>query len=163
METQKLNLFIVDDNKLLATDLKLFLENRFGTDLNITSFYDGESCLKMIDEHTSIVILDYNLNGKNGLETLKAIKEINPKTEVIMLSGNEDIAVAIQTFRAGAKDYVIKGDSDWKKITKIVNQILLAPINILVREFKVTKFVAIFFLTFVIMAVVVIVACHNMK
>lgn len=158
-----MNLFIVDDNKLLATDLKLFLENRFGSDLSISHFCDGESCLEMVDELTSIVILDYNLEGKNGLEILKAIKAINPKTEVIMLSGNEDIAIAIQTFRAGAKDYVVKGRSDWKKITKIINVILLAPINLLIREFRFTKYVAIFFLTFAIMAVVVIVACSVMK
>jgi DNA-binding NarL/FixJ family response regulator len=155
METQKLNLFIVDDNKLLATDLKFFLENKFGTELIITNFSDGESCLKKVTDQTNIVILDYFLEGKNGLEILKAIKRINPQTEVIMLSGNENIAIAIQTFRAGAKDYVVKGSSDFKKITKIITQILLAPINLIVREFGVSKFVAIFLLTFVIMGVVV--------
>lgn len=163
MEIQKLNLFIVDDNKLLATDLKLFLENKFEAELNISNFSDGESCLKMVNEQTNIVILDYFLNGKNGLETLKAIKAINPNTEVIMLSGNEDIAVAIQTFRAGAKDYVVKGSGSWKKITNIVTQILLAPIHLIVREFGVSKFVAIFFLTFFVMGVVVAVAISMMQ
>lgn len=163
MKNQKLNLFIVDDNKLLAADLKLFLENRFGTDLNISKFNDGESCLKMVDDLTSIVILDYNLEGQNGLEILKAIKAINPNTEVVMLSGNEDIAIAIQTFRAGAKDYVVKGTGSWRKLTSIVTKILLAPINLIVREFGVSKFVAIFFLTFIIMGVVVAIAINTMK
>lgn len=154
MEKQGINLFIVDDSKLQATDLKHFLQNRFGADINISTFNDGESCIEKIDNDTHIVILDYTMEGKNGLEVLKEIKLINPKTEVIMLSGNEDMAVAIQTFRSGAKDYVIKGQGSWKKVTKLVQNIIMEPIRIMVREFGISKFVAIFLLTFVTMGVV---------
>lgn len=163
MEKQGINLFIVDDNKLLAIDLKYFLQNRFGADVNISTFTDGESCLEKVDKDTHIVILDYYMDGINGLEVLKAIKEINPKTEVIMLSGNEDMAVAIQTFRSGAKDYVIKGNGAWKKLTKLVEIIIMEPIRIIVREFGVSKFVAIFLLTFATMGVVTLTVLQMMK
>lgn len=162
METQRLNLFIVDDNKSMVAALKQFLQNKFGANINITTFYDGESCLEKINEYTDVVILDHYLNGKNGLEVLKEIKEINPKTEVIMLSSNEDIALAIQSFRAGAKDYVIKGPSSWKKLTKLVHHVITEPIRIIVREFGVSKFVAIFLLTFLTMGAVVFFVLHNM-
>lgn len=135
METQGINLFIVDDNRLLASDLKIFLQNRFGSDLIITTFQDGDSCLKNIDCSVHVVILDYFMEGKNGLEILKAIKSINPKTEVIMLSNNDDIAIAIETFRAGAKDYIIKGDDAWKKVMKIVDKIIAKPIRVIVKGF----------------------------
>jgi DNA-binding NtrC family response regulator len=162
METKRINLFIVDDNKSLVTALKQFLENKFGPNINISTFYDGESCLEKINQYTDIVILDHFLNGKNGLEVLKEIKEINPKTEVIMLTSNEDIALAIQSFRAGAKDYIVKGPSSWKKLTKLVHYVITAPIRIIVREFGVSKFVAIFLLTFLTMGVVVFIVLHNM-
>jgi len=162
METQKLNLFIVDDNKSMVAALKQFLLNKFGANINITTFYDGESCLEKINQYTDMVILDHYLNGKNGLEVLKEIKEINPKTEVIMLSSNEDIALAIQSFRAGAKDYVIKGPSSWKKLTKLVNHIISEPIRIIVREFGVSKFMAIFLLTFLTMGAVVFFVLQSM-
>ncbi len=162
METQRLNLFIVDDNKSMVAALKQFLQNKFGANINITTFYDGESCLEKINEYTDVVILDHYLNGKNGLEVLKEIKEINPKTEVIMLSSNEDIALAIQSFRAGAKDYIIKGPSSWKKLTKLVHHVITEPIRIIVREFGVSKFVAIFLLTFLTMGAVVFFVLHNM-
>jgi DNA-binding NarL/FixJ family response regulator len=155
METQGINLFIVDDNKLMVADLKYYLQNRFGVSVRISTFSDGESCLEKIDKDTHIVILDYFLDGKNGLEILKLIKEVNPKTEVIMLSSNEDIVLAIESFRNGATDYVVKGQGSWKKITKLVNYIITEPIRILVREFGVTKFTAIFLLTFVSMGIVV--------
>jgi len=115
METQGINLFIVDDDKLMVTALKTFLQNRFGMSVKISTFNDGDSCLKKVNNETEIVILDYSMEGKNGLETLRSIKDINPKTEVIMLSGNEDVAVAVESFRMGAKDYVIKGQGSWKK------------------------------------------------
>lgn len=155
METQGLNLFIVDDNKSMVTMLKNYLSNRFGAGIKISTFYDGESCLEKINKQTHIVILDYFLNGRNGLEILKSIKEINPKTEVIMLSSNEDIGLAIESFREGATDYVVKGPSSWKKVTKLVNKIITEPIRAMVREFGIPKFMAIFFLTFIAMGAVV--------
>lgn len=161
MKTQGLNLFIVDDNELLITDLKYYLQNKFGMSIKISTFLDGESCLEKVDKNTHVVILDHFLNGKNGLEVLKQIKEINPETEVIMYSGNEDIGLAIETFRAGATDYVIKGQGALKKISTLVNYILTAPIRLIVREFKVSKYMAIFLTTFLLMAAVVVYALYK--
>ncbi len=156
METQGLNLFIVDDNKLVVQTLRAYLQDRFGKNLNIETFADGESCLQQVKGDTHIVILDYFMEGKNGLEVLKSIKEINPKTEVIMLSGNEDMAVAVETFRAGAKDYVVKGIGSKNKITNLIYNIITEPIRIMVREFGISKYLAMFILTFLGIGVVVI-------
>lgn len=163
METQGLNLFIVDDNKLAVADLQYYLQNKFGTSVNISTFNDGESCLAKVDKDTHIVILDYFMDGKNGLDTLKSIKTINPKTEVIMLSGNEDIALAIATFRAGAKDYVVKGEGALKKVTKVVHYIITAPMRLLVDEFRVSKYMAIFLITFVVMGIAVVIGIQFLK
>jgi two-component system, NtrC family, response regulator AtoC len=163
METQGLNLFIVDDNKLMVSTLKDYLQNRFGLGIRISTFHDGESCIAKVDKETHIVILDYFMKGKNGLDTLKSIKAINPKTEVIMLSGNEDMALVIDSFRAGANDYVVKGTGAWKKISRVVNHIITAPIRLMVKEFGVSKYFAIFILTFVIMGLVVVLALNLLK
>lgn len=80
METRTLNLFIVDDNQLTVVALKHYIQNKFGKGIKISTFYDGESCIKEVNKNTDLVILDYFLGGKNGLEILKEIKEINPKT-----------------------------------------------------------------------------------
>lgn len=163
MTKQGMNLFIVDDDKLVVSDLKIYLNYRFGNDLNISSFYDGESCLKKVDKDTDIVILDYSLNGENGVEILKKIKDINPKVEVIILTSHEDISLAIQSFRNGASDYVIKGDGALKKIKKIVYHIITEPIRIIIKEFGVSKYMAIFFLTFVTMGIAVAYTLFLMK
>ena len=155
MKTQETNLFIVDDDVLMLTALKHYLYNRFGNGLRISTFTDGESCLKKVDEETDIVILDYHMEGKNGLDVLKSIKSTNPKTEVIMLSSNEDKGVVLETFKVGAKDYIIKGQGAWRQLTSIVNYIVTEPIRIMVEEFGVSKFMAIFLMTFITMATVV--------
>ncbi len=155
MEAQGLNLFIVDDNTSMVTGLKHYIQSRFGKGVNVSTFNSGEDCLEKVDKNTHIVILDYFMDGKNGLETLKEIKEINPKTEVIMLSSNEDIGLRIESFKVGARDYVIKGPTSWKKLTMLVNHIITTPIRIIVREFGVSKFVAIFLMTFITMGLVV--------
>lgn len=155
MQTQGLNLFIVDDNKSMVAGLKQYIQNKFGNSVNISTFYSGESCLEKVDKNTHIVILDYFLDEKNGLETLKEIKEINPDTEVIMLSSNDDIGLRIESFKVGATDYVIKGPSSWKKITMVIHHIITTPIRIIVREFGVSKFMAIFLMTFITMGLIV--------
>jgi len=163
METQGINLFLVDDNKLMVADLRNHLNTKFGVSVQISTFDSGESCLEKVDKDTHIVILDYYMQGQNGLEILESIKAINPKTEVIMLSSNEDIVLAIESFRKGAKDYVIKGQGSWKKITRLVNYIITEPIRIMVKEFRVTKYTAIFLLTFVLMGIVVAFVLHGMR
>ncbi len=160
METQGTNIFIVDDNKLIGLSLKHYLEKRFGRTVNVSVFYEGESCLRKINEKTDIVILDYFLDGikknaKNGVEILKSIKKINSRTEVIMFTSNEKMGTAIEALRAGATDYVIKGDRAINKLLSVVNKIITEPIRLMVREYGVVKFLIIFFLVFATMAVVV--------
>jgi DNA-binding NarL/FixJ family response regulator len=163
MKTQGTNLFIVDDNELVLIDLKYYLINKFGANLQISTFSNGESCLEKIDAQTDIVILDYFLEGKNGLEVLKSIKDINPKTEVIMFTSNENTGMAIESFRTGAKDYVIKGRGSINKIYNLVYHIITEPIRMIVREFGVSKYVAIFLMTFVTMGLVVYFVLVSMK
>ena len=99
MENGKINLFIVADNALVVNGLKHYIQKRFGTWINIFGFYDRKSCLKKVDGSTGVVVLDHFINGKPGIETLKSIKAINPLTEVIMHSSNEEVAELIHAFR----------------------------------------------------------------
>lgn len=158
MEDKKLNLFIVNNDPLLISTLKAYLEDRFKNSLKISTFTDWENCLTAVSEDTDIVILDYFLKNKNvGLKVLKAIKKINPITEVIMFSSNQDLAQAIDSIRLGAKDSIIKGrKGSLRKIISLVGKIVQAPIRILVKEFGVSKYLAIFLMTFFTMCLIVL-------
>lgn len=59
-------------------------------------------------ERPSIVLTDIKMPGMNGIEVLKRIKEINPTTEVIVITGHGDMDLAIQALNLDATDFINK-------------------------------------------------------
>jgi DNA-binding NtrC family response regulator len=55
-----------------------------------------------------ITFLDIDIPEPNGIETLKAIREFNPKAKVVMVTGISDIETVNQAVRLGAFGYVVK-------------------------------------------------------
>ena len=157
MNSRSFNLFIVDENPYVLNGLNKYLNNRFGNRINVSTFNSSESVLKMINKKTNIVVLKYNMNG-SGNDVLKSIKEINPLTEVIMLSSNEEVGVAIDSFRNGATDFVIGGNNAWKRISNDIHSIVDYPVRILINQFGISKYVAAFILSFISMGIVVVIA-----
>ncbi len=71
----------------------------------------GEAAVELLTNgrvNVDVVVLDVRMPGMDGIETLKAIKSINPLIEVIMLSGHARLAVAQQGMELGAFDYLMK-------------------------------------------------------
>lgn len=163
MNTKELNISIVEDNETIGKQLKDYLVKRFGSCIRVSTFRNGESCLDEVDSNTHVVILNHSLEGTNGLEVLKSIKEINTNTEVIMLSDREDIALAIESFQAGANNTVVKGTGSRKKVSVLVKRILMAPIRIIVIELGLSQRIAMFLMSFVTVGIVVLSALYIMK
>ncbi|MGE0638245.1 MAG: response regulator [Bacteroidia bacterium] len=148
MTTSGLNLFIVDDSPDVAESLRSYLNNRFGNNLSISTFISGAEALQSVDKETGIVILDFHLVGEDGNKTLEAIKAINPNTEVIMLSSNEDVGLAIDAFRKGASDVIIKGKNSNRKLHSVIYGIVTYPVRVMEHDWGINKYVAMFLLTF---------------
>lgn len=153
MEDQKL--YILEDNIISATALKRFLNLKFGENLEITTFIDGASLLAEVDANTAIVIIDYDLKGEQSDKLLIAIKNINPKTEVIILSNNEDIGLAIETFRKGANSIVMKGQHTHRILASRIYKIITYPAELLVSTLGINKMLALFILCVVYIGIVV--------
>ena len=69
----------------------------------------GEEALEIIQkEHMDIALLDVQMPGMNGQETLCEIKKLMPTIEVIMLTGQADMEIAQTGIESGAFDYVLK-------------------------------------------------------
>lgn len=148
MTNKGMNLFIVDSNKQQADQLENALYNRFGTSLNISTYYTGEICLKKVDQSTQFVILSYFFSGANGNEILKSIKAINPKTEVIMLSSNDEIITMVESYRQGATDYIVRDDMAWRKIVPHIYRKVSEPIRRLGKEYGPLAYIAMFLIAF---------------
>ncbi len=116
-------IFIVDDDPILAEMLKDHLVKM--TSYEVKVFNTGEEILKSMNELPGIVFLDFYLdsvdkNAMNGLEVLHEIKKISPETDVVMLSGQDKIEVAVKTMQYGAFDYIVKGESSFYRAEKVV-------------------------------------------
>lgn len=125
-DENKIKIFLVDDDALYLKSLQIeFLEH---ADFSIETYATGELCLKNLSRNPDIIVLDYHLDGidetaMNGLETLDKIKESNPDIPVIMLSSQDKIEVAINCMHHRASDYVVKSETAFMRLRKIITTI----------------------------------------
>lgn len=105
-EMTGINILIVEDEQKIADSLKQGLsENGFYTQVA----YDGLAGLRLFKHGIfGLVVLDINLPGMNGYELCKAIRQIDPKVPVMMLTAMSTVDDKIEGFDAGADDYIIK-------------------------------------------------------
>jgi len=122
----KIKLFLVDDDAVFLKLLEIeFLDHG---DFDIETYATGELCMENISSNPDVIILDYYLDGinrdaMNGLDTLDKIKASNPAFPVIMLSSQDRIDVAINCMHHKATDYVVKSETAFMRLQKIIDTI----------------------------------------
>jgi len=101
------------------------LNTKIGKDYTCQTVSSGETCIEKIHSlQPDIVILDHDLAGQlDGLQTLKQIRKLSPKTTVIMFSGQENVQRAVDILNSGAYDYVVKGDNAILRVKNILKNI----------------------------------------
>jgi two-component system OmpR family response regulator len=125
MSDKKL-LFIVDDDALFLSSLRIEFEQN--SEFNVETFATGELCVQNLGKNPSMVILDYHLDGvthgaQNGLETLDKIRSFNPLIPVVILSSQDKIEVAVECMRHKAFDYIVKSETVFVRLHKIIDTI----------------------------------------
>lgn len=104
----KIKVLLVDDEAPFVDALaeRLTLRN-----FTVKTAESGNRCLEILDEapqETDVVVLDLQMPGLSGLDTLKGIKERTPLIQVILLSGHATVESAIQGMKRGAFDFLLK-------------------------------------------------------
>ncbi len=143
-------IFVVEDNKIYNKLVVNFLEKNGYT--NVRSFYSGEDCLRNLKQNPMVVIQDYLLEGVNGITVLKKAKKLNPETEFIFLSGQDNMEVAINTMKYGAFDYIIKDKVTLDKVLDKISKII--ALKKLGKSHKQTKAFMLLFLTIIVLMVI---------
>ena len=120
--SDKTLVYVVDDEPLQRDMLKDHLSKM--SKYEIHDFPTGEECLAAAKVRIpQIVFLDYNLNSQirdamDGIDVLKEVKNIYPEMEVVMISGQDRIDVAVNTMKYGAFDYIVKGEGSFLRAEK---------------------------------------------
>ena len=105
-------LALVDDDLTYMEYLSVWLSSR---GFSVDQFGSGTALLEGLRRGIApdAVLLDVQMPDLNGLDTLKAIRQVHPTAQVIMLSGRNVPATIVEAVRLGAADYVLKpGDPD---------------------------------------------------
>ena len=123
---KRIKLFLVDDDAVFLKLLEIeFLEHG---DFIIETFATGELCIENLHHNPDIIILDYHLDGidknaMNGIVTLDKIKAYNQDIPVIILSCQDKIDVAVNCMHHRAFDYVVKSETAFMRMQKIITTI----------------------------------------
>jgi len=155
---KEIGIFIVEDNEVFSQTLKSDIETSFvKLPVKVQSFGTGEACMKRFNEaKPQVVILDYHLNGKNpdaadGIKVLDWIKKENIDTNVIMLTQDDNIDIALKSFRHGASDYVVKSETVFRKI----NYSLLYQYKMMEANHNAARYKQILFVTVLCIIIVI--------
>jgi two-component system response regulator HydG len=99
-------ILIIDDDVDTCTLLSAFLAKKgFETDVA----YSGNKGLQKFKSGAfDLIISDYRLGDKEGLEILKEAKQIKPEVRLIIITGYSDIKTAVKVIKEGAFDYISK-------------------------------------------------------
>ncbi len=104
------SVLIVDDDRQFSGELTRFL----GDDFSIsTASSPTEAMAEISRVRPKLILLDFTLPVMTGLEFLKLVKRRFADLPVIMLTGERDSDTIIETMKAGATDFVIKGTEDF--------------------------------------------------
>jgi len=138
-------IFIVDDNEIYSMMLDYILSK--DSIYKFVSFRSGGECIENLYLKPEIIILDYEMPGLNGYDTLLEIKKQDPHIHVVILTSREDELLKEKLLRAGADDYVLKqghGETQIiERIEGILNKEGLESVNSWVVKNKLLYFVLI--------------------
>ena len=105
-----LKILLIDDEagirKLLSISLR-------GEGYDVITAKNGKRGIELFEQEApSIVLTDIKMPGTDGIGVLKRIKEINPETEVIVITGDGDMKLAVKSLQLDASDFITKPISE---------------------------------------------------
>jgi signal transduction histidine kinase/FixJ family two-component response regulator len=108
--TTKETILLVDDEAGIRSLLRISLAD---LGFHVLTAADGRQALELFHAHNpAIVLTDIKMPGMDGIELLGAIKQENPATEVIMITGHGDMELAIKSLKMDATDFITKPIND---------------------------------------------------
>lgn len=135
-------IFIVEDDPWYGKFLQHHLS--LNPDYEVHLFENGKDCIDNLNQNPNVVCMDYGLPDITGDKLLNKVHKLKPEIPVIVISAQEEIAVAVDLLKAGANDYIIKDtytkDILWKAILRIKEKDGLKQEVIELKEMLIDKY-----------------------
>lgn len=116
METPRTTVWLIEDDpsfrqsvlSVLETEPALHCPVSFSSVEDALILFDSEQYLEPDMPRPDVILLDINLPGASGLESIRTLKERSPQTRVVMLTIHDDAGTIFEAFRQGASGYLPK-------------------------------------------------------
>jgi len=116
-------ILIADDHPVVRKGLKDILSGAMGR-IEFGEAVDAEQTIAESKKaNWDLIVLDLSMPGRSGLDTLRQIRHINPKSPILVLSMHSESQFALRAIRAGASSYLSK-DAELDELLKAVNAVL---------------------------------------
>jgi CheY-like chemotaxis protein len=122
-------IFVVEDNLIYQNLIAKELES---VSRNIHFYTNGESCLDDLAKKPSVIVMDYNLDGKlNGLDTIQRVRDINPEVYVILFSSQKGLNTKEVFLQYGSFDFLEKNSLSLRTLRHMVDSVTSAAVKTL--------------------------------
>lgn len=107
-------LVVDDDASILGVVAEVLEDDGYG----VITAASGEEALEMVkNHHFALVMTDIRLPGINGVEVLENVKQLSPRTHVIVITSHASLETSIDAIKHGAYDYLLKPFEDLSLIS----------------------------------------------
>jgi two-component system, NarL family, invasion response regulator UvrY len=106
--TYTINVLIADDHQIVRTGLAQFIDDE--ADMQVAAqAATGDEVLALVrTQDFAVVLMDISMPHKNGIDTLRILRQSHPALPVLILSGYPEAQYAVNLLRAGANGYIAK-------------------------------------------------------
>jgi len=117
--TFKLKALIADDSSLMRKILRGILEKEnFEV---VGEAKDGEEAIQLCRQHMpNLLTLDIAMPGKDGLVTLREVKQLSSDIKVVMITSNDKHDIILEALKQGADNYITK-PYEPEKVARVIN------------------------------------------
>ena len=106
MNDQAIHILVAEDEDNLRSQIAAWLNDE---GFSVDQAVDGREAVQKIQSgDVDVAMIDVRMPGSNGLEVLRYIKKNSPHTEVVMMTAMQDISMAVEAMKLGARDYLSK-------------------------------------------------------
>ncbi len=126
MENEKYRVLLVEDNKDFAKLVRVYLQRYDKDKFDITWKENYTDTFKELEanQNYDIILMDYFLPGKNGLEITKELKAKKYQIPVVFLTVNKDFELALDVMKLGVDDYLVKEEISSPVLPKTVISVI---------------------------------------
>jgi len=105
---ESISVLIADDHEIVRYGISTYLSSTKDIEV-VGEASTGEECIQIFKKkHPDICLLDIGMPDKNGIETAKTIRELNPDTKILILSMHTDKKILSEVLEAGINGYLLK-------------------------------------------------------